>query len=261
MRTDTLLLIIDMQNDFCRKDGSLYVNGSEKDIIRAGKFISENESKIDHIILTADNHHVADISHAVFWEDRNGNPPAPFTVIKYSEVAEGRWMPRFEKQKAAEYIKNLEVQDGFPHVVWPEHCIIGSQGAAIANEVLEPVKAWSRKGNYYDLVVKGTNPLTEHFGALKANIPITGSPETQLNTDLVNKLRAFERILVVGEAKSHCVATTVKQIIDIEGLASKLIILEDCMSVVTGFETIADPIFNRARLAGAQFTLSTKLIL
>jgi nicotinamidase/pyrazinamidase len=62
---------------------------------------------------------------------------------------------------------------------------------------------------------------------------------------------------MAGEAKSHCVANTIKQMLDIKGIARKLVILEDCMSDVPGFETIALPIYERARTAGARSTLST----
>ncbi len=257
MNKKTLILVIDMQNDFCKPEGSLYVKGAEKDIMRLGEFISASAGKIDHIIITQDNHHVVDISHPVFWEDKYGNPPASFTEINSAALNKGIWRPRFEKEKAAEYIRKLEEQGEFPHIIWPEHCIIGSWGAAIVNEIMEPVKVWARKGNYYDLVIKGTNPLTEHFGALKANVPVEGSPETQLNTELAGKLQHYDNILVAGEARSHCVATTIKQMLEIEGIAQKLIILEDCMSDIPGFESPALPIYRKAKNEGARFTLST----
>jgi nicotinamidase-related amidase len=258
MKTKTLLLIIDMQNDFCLPDGALYVAGAEKDAGRLGKFIIRYSEIIDHIIMTQDNHNVVDISHPVFWEDKHGNPPPPFTGISTRDVELGIWRPRFEKGKAREYIQKLEQQGEFPHTIWPEHCIIGSRGAAIVDEIMEPVKAWARNGKFYELVIKGTNPLTEHFGALMANIPVWGSPETQLNIQLAYTLRSFDAILIAGEAKSHCVATTIKQMVNIGGFAEKLVILEDCMSNVTGFETIASSIYENAKINGARFTSSTE---
>jgi nicotinamidase/pyrazinamidase len=246
-----------MQYDFCSPGGSLYIMGAEQDINRAGNFISTFSNFLDHIILTMDNHNVIDISHQVFWKDDKGNSPRVFTVITKTDVLSGKWIPQFEKEKAVEYVEKLEIQGEFPHVIWPEHCIIGSHGAAIMDEVMEPVKVWARKGNFYDVVVKGTNPLTEHFGALMANIPIEGSPETQLNIALVNKFRQFDRILIMGEARSHCVAMTIKQMLNIDGIAPKLIILKDCMSDVIGFQNLATPVFEKAMNQGAQFILST----
>jgi len=253
----TLLLIIDMQNDFCNPDGALYVDGAEKDVERLGKFITTYSERINKIIMTQDNHHVIDISHPEFWENRQGNPPAPFTLISTRDVQEGLWRPRFRKESSIGYIAKLEDQGEFPHVIWPEHCIIGSYGAAIVNEIMEPVRQWARKGRFFDVVIKGTNPFTEHFGALKANVPIEGSPETQLNTELVRDLKDSDKILIAGEARSHCVATTIKQMLEIEDLARKLFIMEDCMSDVTGFETIALPIYEKAKKEGARSISST----
>ncbi len=254
----TLLLIIDMQNDFCNPDGALYVKDAEKDISRLGAFITQYPDRLDHIIMTQDNHHVIDISHPVFWEDSEGNLPAAFTEINTDDIKKGTWRPRFEKEKAITYISDLESQGEFPHVVWPEHCITGSYGAAIVDEIMEPVKRWAREGRYFDVVTKGTNPFTEHFGALMANIPIKNYPETQLNTELVKTFNLFDTILIAGEAKSHCVATTIKQMLNIDGIARKLVILEDCMSDVTGFETLALPIYEKAKREEVRFTLSTE---
>jgi len=250
-------MIIDMQNDFCKPGGALYVSGADKDTVRLGDFIYSHKAEIDHIILTQDNHNVIDISHPLFWEDRNGNVPAPFTKIDTDSVENGIWIPRFRKEKTAEYIRNLEDQGEFPHVIWPEHCIIGSHGSAIADEIMEPVKVWARDGKFFDVIIKGTNPYTEHFGALKANIPLEDSPETHLNRDLVRKFLLYDEIIIAGEAKSHCVATTVRQMLDIAGVPEKTVLLEDCTSDVTGFETIALPIYEMAKSKGVRFVRST----
>lgn len=261
MAEKVLLLIIDMQYDFCSPDGSLYIKGSEEDVSRLARFISSNEQEIDHIVFTQDTHQVIDISHPVFWEDKNGNFPPPFTGISLKKVLGGIWQPRFQKGKAIDYIRKLEMQGEYPHTIWPEHCIIGSHGAAIVDEILEPVKDWARKGRYYDVVIKGTHPLTEHFGALKANVPVAGCSETQLNTELVNKLMNASKVYIAGEAKSHCVANTLKQLLHLAGIARNLFILEDCMSDVEGFEMIALPIYEKAGIEGATFTTIREPIL
>lgn len=256
MNGGVLLLIIDMQYDFCSPEGALYVPGATDDVARLATFIRNNESGLDSIIFTQDNHNVVDISHPVFWEDRNGNHPLPFTLISLKKVLSGIWTPIYHKGQVIEYIRKLEQQGEFPHTIWPEHCIMGSRGAAIVDEILEPVKSWARKGKFYEVVIKGTYPLTEHFGALKANIPIAGFPETNLNTDLVNKLIKASKIYIAGEAKSHCVATSIKQMLHLGGLAKKLFIIEDCMSDVEGMGSLADNIYRKARVEGATFVKS-----
>jgi len=259
MKTNTLLFIIDMQNDFCRPDGALFVPGADRDTARLGKFFIHSYSeKIDHIIMTQDQHQVIDISHPAYWEDSTGRSPSPFTLIHARDVTEGTWIPRFNRGKALDYLMKLEKQGEFQHVIWPEHCILGSSGAAIANEIMDPVRLWARKGRYFQVVTKGTHPLTEHFGALKAQVSIEGSPETQLNTSLMKTLQQYDTLLIAGEARSHCVASTIKQMMEIDGLARKLMILEDCMSDIAGFETQALPIYETAERRGARFILSTE---
>ncbi len=256
MQLNNVLMIIDMQNDFCMSDGALYIPGAEKDLQRTAGFIRDNSDYIDHIILTQDNHQVIDISHPCFWKDKQENNPEPFTRISAEDVENEIWIPRFEVSKAKEYVRNLESEGEFPHTIWPEHCIHGSRGAAIADIIMAQLISWARQGKHYDLIVKGTNPLTEHFGALRANIPDIRYPETQLNTGLLNTLRKFKNIFIAGEARSHCVANTLKQLLEYMDIASKVIILKDCMSDVPGMEHIADSIYSEAENAGVVFKQS-----
>lgn len=254
-----LLLIIDMQNDFCKPTGTLYVEGAQNDVKRLVQFIKTNEDKLDKIVLTQDTHQAFDISHPSFWISDKGESPSPFQIISYADVQSGQWLAKQYHDEALAYIAELEKQNEFPHVIWPEHCIAGSEGAAIEPSLMEVVTEWGRKGRIYDVIQKGNHPLTEHFGALRANIPIAGESSTQLNTDLVNTLQSYDNIIVVGEAKSHCVANTVKQLIDVDGLASKLVVLEDAMSDVTGFEDMGKSIYDTAALQEVTFTTTVDI--
>lgn len=233
-------------------EGSLYVKGAEKDVKQLANFIEQNSDKIDHIILTQDYHQVIDISHPAFWSDHNGNHPHPFTEISPGDLRKKKWMPLFSEDNAIRYVNELSRQGEYPHTIWPEHCIAGSEGAAIADDIMEQVKNWARSGHFYDLVIKGSNPLTEHFGALRANIPIPSDTGTIMNTSLVSTLKKYKNILIAGEARSHCVANTIKQMLEIEDLPGKLYILWDVMSDVTGFEELAIPIYDRAKEMGAK---------
>lgn len=257
-RKENLLLLIDLQNDFCTPSGPLFVPGAPEDIERTITFIQKNIFSIDHIVLTADNHQVLDISHPGFWVDKEGKHPAPFTQITIQDVDDGKWQTLMFRNEAVKYIHDLEEKGEFVHTIWPEHCIAGSEGAAIAKGIIEVVKKWSGTGHFFDLVVKGTYPLTEHFGALRANIPSPSAPESQLNINLVKKLMEYERVIIAGEAKSHCVANTVKQLIELTDFNRELIILEDCMSNIAGFEHVADTIFKQAGLFGAKTVKSTE---
>lgn len=252
------LLIIDAQYDFCHPQGSLFVAGADADMKRLSEWIVNNARQIDHIILTMDSHQVNDISHPSFWLDANDNFPAPFTPISYAEIMNGTWRPRFYREEAVKYVEALEKQGEFGHFIWPYHCLTGSRGAAFDEQIMKALIHWSHTGKYYEVVVKGTSPLTEHFGIFRANIPVKDQQETQLNKKLISKLAQYENIYLAGEARSHCVAYSLKQAMEeAPELARRLIIIEDCMSDVTGLGHLAAPIYERAKNTGVRFIKST----
>ena len=270
MNKKVALLVIDGQNDFCHPDGALYVPGAEKDMGRLADFVLRNQSKIEYIGLTQDSHLVIDISHPPFWEDKDGNQPNPFTIISVDDVKNGVWTPKFYPQATLKYIENLQEQGEFPHCIWPVHCIDGSSGAAIYPELMNAVITWSaNQCKWHKIVKKGLHPLTEHFGVFQANIPIPGEEGTQLNDRLIKILNEFDVVYFAGQAKSHCVATSLKQAMKFDQtLAKKFVILEDCMSDVPGevapnitFADLAKPIYDEAKALGIPFVKSTDVIL
>jgi len=262
------LLIIDPQNSFCNPGdangngrGTLYVKGAEKDMERLANWLLKHKEKLDFIGVTLDNHQPNDIAHPSFWQDKDGNFPAPFTTITASDVESGKWTPRFDPQRCLAYLKALESEGEFPHVIWPVHCVMGSEGAAIYQPLMDAIISWTVRGKFYEAVAKGTYPFSEHFGAFQAQIPDPTRPETQLNQRLIKTLEYFQNVYLAGEAKSHCVANSLKQVMnEAPALAAKFIILDDCMSNVTGFETLADPIYDKARKMGIRFATTAKEI-
>lgn len=254
-------LIIDAQFDFCHPNGALFVPGAEQDIERMAALIRHHPDKIDHIVVTLDTHHVLDIAHPLFWQDVNGNHPAPFTQITGEDVDAGRWIPRFFEEKARKYVHTLEADGQFLHFIWPEHCLIGSRGAALHDTLMDALKTWSRQRNRdYVAVQKGLYPLTEHFGIFRAHVPDPEVPETQLNTGLIADLARFDTVYLMGEAKSHCVANSLKQLLDFAPeLVPKLVVVTDCMSDVAGLGHLADPIFAEARNSKVRFMESAEV--
>ncbi|WP_080059625.1 isochorismatase family protein [Spirosoma aerolatum] len=248
-------LIIDAQFDFCHPEGALFVPGAEQDITRIATLIRAHAQQIDHIVVTLDTHHILDIAHPGFWQDANGTHPAPFTRITGDAVDTGRWIPRFSAEKAKKYVHDLEADGQFDHFIWPEHCLIGSHGAALHDTLLDALKDWSHQRNRdYVAVQKGLYSLSEHFGIFRAQVPDPAISETQLNTSLIADLARFDTIYLMGEAKSHCVANSLKQILDFAPeLVPKLVVLTDCMSDVTGLGHLADPIYTEARTRSVRF--------
>lgn len=254
----TALLIIDAQFDFCNPKGALFVPGAEQDVQRIAQLIAGLGQKLDQIFVTLDTHQILDIAHPLFWEDPNGNTVAPFTLITAAAVQAGKWVPRFHKEYVIGYLEKLETEGAFQHFIWPEHCLIGSAGAALDDTILHAVLSWTHlRRKDYKAIVKGMNPLTEHFGVFRAQVPIAEDIETGLNEAFLADLEKFDQILVTGEARSHCVATSIKQILDFApALAPKVNVLTDCMSDVTNWGHLADPIFESALAAGMTFSNS-----
>jgi len=263
-----VLLIIDPQNDFCRpadengeNKGALYVPGADDDMKRLAFWTIANAEKIDHIVVTLDTHHLNDISHPGFWTDKNNKTPQPFTKITLEDIENEIWIPMIEKERVKLYFERLKEQKEYDHIIWPEHCLVGSEGAAIYKPILDSINTWARRGRFFQPVFKGEYPLSEHFGAFAAQVAFDDIPDTQVNAALIDELGQFDNIFLGGEAKSHCVANTVKQLIDFApGIVSKLRIFKDAMSSVPGFENLADNIYAQAEQLGATFISTAEMI-
>jgi len=261
------LLMIDVQNDFCDPAGALFVAGADEDSRRLASWINTNQNEIDYIGTTIDSHQVIDIAHPKYWFDDNGKNPVPFTVITSADIESGKWKA-VKPEVGAKYVKALEADGQFPHVIWPEHCIIGSWGNAIYPIVNDAVLVWAASGHHVHYVPKGTHPDTEHFGAFESQVPIEDKPLTKYNKGLMDKLDQYDVIYLAGHAKSHCVANTLKQMmVNAPDVAKKVVILEDTMSPVAGgpdpdnealtFDLVAQPIYDEAAAMGVRFSNTT----
>ena len=107
---------------------------------------------------------------------------------------------------------------------------------------------------------EGLNPSTEFFGAFRANIPLDYAADTKFNMKLKDELESYDVIWLAGEAKSHCVANTLRQLFDYPEVVQRLVILEDCMGNISGCEDLAIPIYEKAARMGARFETSESLL-
>lgn len=262
-------LIIDPQNDFCDESGSLYVQGANDDMKRLATVIERLHTKIDDVHVTLDSHRYFDIAHPVYWRDSDKNHPTPFTIISKSDVESGLWKTsiRSEQDWGTEYVRKLEAQGKFPLCIWPPHCKIGTYGHNVQIDVMNSLDTWEQSsiGAMVDYVTKGSNYRTEHYGGLMSEVPDPQDPTTQLNTStgsLIDILQNVDMIVVAGEALSHCLATTLTQLIENFGddNAKKITILEDCTSPVTGFEQAAEDFKTYAKKHGVSFVNSTEFL-
>ena len=239
------LLIIDPQDDF-HPGGTLAIPTADEDAERVARFITKHAPVIERIVITLDSHQRTHIAHAIFWVDADGHHPPPFTIISKDDVKTMKWRPKNpDNQQAADYYaQKLEEGGRFQICIWPEHCIIGSPGHNVHPEIQEAVNNWAETHMKEVLFVwKGQNCLTEMYSALRADVPSVDDPRTHLNMSLIRTLRQSRRLFVCGQALSHCVNFTVRDLVENydedcahESRLGTITILRDGTPPVPGFE-------------------------
>ncbi len=260
MKTD--LLIIDPQVDFCKPEGSLYVEGADEDMQRVADMIerlSDKVDKIDNIFISIDTHEYVDIAHPVFWESMLNNEPIPFTIITHEDVVAGKWTPTKYQyyNHCLMYTKQLEENNRYPLCIWPPHCLEGTIGHNIHPSIEKAITVWenSWENNLIELITKGDNPLTEHYSVIKAEIPLLNDYSTQINKYLIDVFKGSDVLAIMGEAGSHCVANTLIDIADIDkDIIKKVVWIEDGISPVTGFEDLQNQVIQDMTALGMQIS-------
>jgi nicotinamidase/pyrazinamidase len=150
-----VLIVIDMQNDFC-PGGHLAVNGGDE-IVEPINKLAQNYR---HVVLTQD-WHPAD--HSSFASQHKG--AAPFTQVD---------MPYG------------------PQTIWPDHCIIGSKGAAFHSALDVP---------HAELIIrKGFRKAIDSYSAFFEN-----DHKTPTGLGGYLKERGFTKAVFVGLAFDFCV--------------------------------------------------------
>lgn len=285
MARNIQLLVIDPQNDFCdlpaawqptdvrsgqRTAPALPVAGAHADMQRLAQFIANQGGQLDAITLTLDSHQRFDIAHPGFWQTGAGADVTPFTPITAAQVRAGEFTPRSPAAlpRTLQYLDALEAQGRYTLMVWPVHCEVGSWGHGVHADVLAACGAWQlRRQRAVRNVFKGTNPWTEHYSAIEAEVPDAADASTALNTALLQQLGQADVLLIAGEASSHCVRSTTEHIVQhLPRLqsgwqASRVVLLTDGMSPVAGFETQHQAFLDGMRAAGAQLATMNQISL
>jgi nicotinamidase-related amidase len=259
------VVIIDPQEDFCTpngkrpgvKTGALLVPGAYEDMaVRAPKFIRRNIQKINRIRVSLDKHHPVDIAHKHFWRNSKGEKPLalseaiaaglPPTIITSADQRSGKWMPwrpQFmngipgrKTLGTLAYTDALEAQGKFPLIIWDEHCLIDTPGAAIVPELQEALNEWCiERGATLDPIYKGSNIWTEHYGAFGAEVPDPEDPSSGLDMNLLKSIEGDADLIIwMGEAATHCVMTSMMQAFGAFGPdgIKKSVLMLDCMSCI-----------------------------
>lgn len=262
------LLIIDAQNTFCLPEFELFVGGRSgrgaiDDNIRLCEFIYRHLDEITTIIPTMDTHTAAQIFHPLFWVDTEGQHPQPMTMIASADLETGVWrvnpaLGKDLKTYILHYVKQLSSQGKYLLTVWPYHSMLGGIGHALVSALEEAIFFHSiARDSPTQFELKGENFLTENYSVFRPEVleNEVGKAIAKENSLLLQQVLDFDAVIVAGQAKSHCVAWTIDDllreiIVKDASLAKKVYLLEDCTSpvVVPGvvdFTPQADEAFQR----------------
>jgi nicotinamidase-related amidase len=289
-RTRICLLAIDVQNTFCIPEFELFVGGKSgdgaiADTIRLCEFIYRNLGVITEIVATMDTHTAAQIFHPVFWLNSSGENPSPMTLISLEDVEQEIWQvnahiasqlfphdPQGLRNYTCHYVKQLTQDGKYPLTIWPYHSMLGGIGHALVSAFEEACFFHNIARNRPTVFeLKGGNPLTENYSVLRPEVMSDGEDQAiaHKNMALIDRLLGFDILVIAGQAKSHCVAWTIADLLaEIQArdpeLAKKVYLLEDCTSPVVVPEVVdyteaANEAFDRFAAAGMNVVKSTEV--
>ena len=291
-KTRICLMIIDAQNTFCIPNFELFVagrsgTGAVDDNARLCEFIYRNLGVITAIAPTMDTHTAMQIFHPIFWINDAGEHPVPAaTMVTLNDVQTGIWKvnPAISysiadgnylalQKHALHYVQKLSDNGKYPLTIWPYHSMLGGIGHALVSAVEEAIFFHNIARNSQTLFeIKGSNPLTENYSVLRPEVldGADGRPIAQKNLLFIQKLLEYDAVIIAGQAKSHCVAWTIEDLLteilaQDSKLAKKVYLLEDCTSPVVVADIIdftdqANAAFARFADAGMQIVKSTQPI-
>jgi nicotinamidase/pyrazinamidase len=179
MKKTEALIIIDVQNDFC-PDGNLAVAGGDEVV----PLVNQLTQRFEHVILTQD-WHPAD--HTSFASQHPGH--VPFTQVEMPYGAQ---------------------------TLWPDHCIIGSSGAAFHSK-LAVTKA--------ELIIrKGFRRSVDSYSAFFEN-----DHKTPTGLGGYLRERGFTHVTCVGLAFDYCVRYSAE---DAKALGFEVTVIESATRAI-----------------------------
>ena len=266
---------IDVQVGFCVPGASLFVPGAVEDTQRTVEWLYRNLDRISGTFFSMDTHRVFQIFHPSWWVDAKGNRPAPFTPVFHEDVRSGKWIPVAHPKESLEYTKRLEASGKYVLTVWPYHTLLGGTSHALVPAVMEAAifhAAARRHQTHFE--TKGTHAMTENYSVLSPEVTeVGGQVVGGFNAPFFKMLMEYDRVYVFGQAKSHCVLSTLNdlqaQVMATDArLLDKLYVLEDAMSPVQppplnplpahlDFPRLADEAIAKWRAAGMHVVRTT----
>jgi nicotinamidase/pyrazinamidase len=161
---NTAVVVVDLQKDFTKAyNGSLAVNGTDEAYLKVTAETTKKLKELGLPVYATQDWHPAD--HVSFASNHMGRKP----------------------------LETIELKDGRTQILWPDHCVIGSDGATLLLD----------KKLLDGIVQKGTNPLYDSYSGFKDD----GGGITVLDKTL--KSKGIKNLIIYGIATDFCVKFTV----------------------------------------------------
>ncbi len=283
------LITIDVQNTFCLPDFELFVAGRSgmgavEDTRRLSEFIYRNLGSISTIVASLDTHRAMQVFHPVYLIDENGQHPGPLTLVSHDDVLQGRWMfnpaiapslgisPGVGQQQLIHYTWQLKESGKYDLTVWPYHAMLGGIGHSLVPALEEAIFFHTiARSTQAAFILKGEYASTESYSAIGPEVLSGPEGEAIASKDdsFLRTVIEHDLVFIAGEAKSHCVASTIADLLEQilaydPGLARRVCLLDDCTSpvVVPGvvdYTDKADAVFKDFARAGMRLLRSTDL--
>lgn len=216
---------------------------------RAAKFLKKKTRTLTDEHFTFDKHHRNHVANHVLWQDRKGHTPPPFTkvteeavekrelypVIGDVEITYGGRIMTFGEYVLF-YVRELKRLGRFDLTLWPVHCRADTPGSALVPELSEAAEEFARQRLAIpDFVTKGSNFRTEHYSAVKAEVPDPDDQSgTGLNMPLIKTMEQADVLYWMGIAGDYCLKNTFLDTIANFGkdAIARSVLLLDCIASI-----------------------------
>jgi len=203
---DDALIVVDIQNDFC-PGGVLAVPEGDSIIPKVNELLAAFPLSI----LTQDWH-----------------------PIMHCSFASSKGLPPF----------SLDMETSPPSVLWPDHCVAGSQGA----DFHRALQSW--RARY--IFRKGTRKELDSYSAFLENDGVTSTGLEGLLSSL-----GINRVIVCGLATDYCVRATA---LDARKLGFEVVVVENAIKGIGAAPDDIDNAEKQIRKAGCVFAQSGDLV-
>src|SRR5258708_32767879 len=265
------VVLVDYQHDFVDPSGTLYVPGAQQDVMRFLNWFYTNAHRITSIYASLDMHIPFQIFYSSWWKNpKTGEHPQPFTTITADDVTNNRWVPVIQPGWSVRYVHQLQQKAKKDLMIWPYHTMEGTLGHMLVAPISEAI-AWHSAARKTEptYIVKGRTPRTEYYGIFGAEVFDPQDASSTLNLPLLEAIMNHDRVYVAGEAKSHCVLESTRQLVGHFANQPELLgrwnILKDCTSSVkhptVDFDAMAEEELAVMKQKGINLVLSTDPVL